>query len=109
MEPAVAGFSEAVHATEFAEPDFPVYSNVTEMPSASAQNARELLIRQLTAPVKWTGEVTKIAAQYPGALFVELGPGNVLTGLLTRIVPGARGIACGTPADIEKLMTQLTQ
>jgi [acyl-carrier-protein] S-malonyltransferase len=50
-----------------------------------------------------------MAAQYPDALFVEMGPGNVLTGLLTRIVPGARGMACGTPADIEKLITQLTQ
>ena len=109
MEPAVGGFSEAVHATEFAEPDFPVYSNVTESPSSSAQDARELLIKQLTAPVRWTGEVTKMAAQYPDALFVEMGPGNVLTGLLTRIVPGARGMACGTPADIEKLITQLTQ
>jgi [acyl-carrier-protein] S-malonyltransferase len=109
MEPAVPGFADAVIATEFAEPAFPVYSNVTEEPSASAQQARELLIKQLTAPVKWAGEVTKLAAAYPGALFVEMGPGNVLTGLLTRIVPAARGIACGTPADVDKLITQLTQ
>jgi [acyl-carrier-protein] S-malonyltransferase len=109
MEPAVGGFSETVAATEFAEPRFPVYSNVTEQPSTSAQNARELLIRQLTAPVKWTGEVTAIAAAYPDALFVEMGPGNVLTGLLTRIVPSARGIACGTPSDVEKLVNMVTQ
>ena len=109
MEPAVGGFSEVVTQTEFAEPAFPVYSNVTEQPSSSAQNARELLIRQLTAPVKWAGEVTNMAAAYQGALFVEMGPGNVLTGLLTRIVPSARGIACGTPADIDKLITQLAQ
>ena len=109
MEPAVGGFSEVITQTEFAEPAFPVYSNVTEMPSTSAQNARELLIRQLTAPVKWAGEVTNMAAACPGALFVEMGPGNVLTGLLTRIVPSARGIACGTPADVDKLITQLAQ
>ena len=109
MEPAVGGFTEAVNATEFAEPQFPVYSNVTEEPSTSAQNARELLIRQLTAPVKWTGEVTNMAAAYPDALFVEMGPGNVLTGLLTRIAPSARGIACGSPADMDKLINQLTK
>jgi len=109
MQPAVAGFSEAVQATEFAEPRFPVYSNVTEQPSTSAENARDLLIRQLTAPVKWAGEVTNIAGKYPDALFVEMGPGNVLTGLLTRIVPSARGIACGTPADIDKLLNRLAQ
>jgi [acyl-carrier-protein] S-malonyltransferase len=107
MEPAVQGFSEAVNATAFSEPAFPVYSNVTEGPSDSAANARELLIKQLTAPVRWTGEVTKLCAAFPGALFVEMGPGNVLTGLLTRIVPSARGIAVGTPADIEKLAAQV--
>ena len=109
MEPAVGGFTEVVTQTEFAEPAFPVYSNVTEAASTSAQNARELLIRQLTAPVKWAGEVTNLAAAYPNALFVEMGPGNVLTGLLTRIVPSARGVACGTPADVDKLITQLAQ
>ena len=107
MEPAVQGFSEAVNATQFGEPGFPVYSNVTTGPSDSAADARELLIKQLTAPVKWTGEITALCAAYPDALFVEMGPGNVLTGLLTRIVPTARGIAVGTPADIEKLATQV--
>jgi [acyl-carrier-protein] S-malonyltransferase len=107
MEPAVAGFEAAVNETEFAEPAFPVFSNVTEEPSGSSANARELLVKQLTAPVKWFGEVTKMAAKFPGALFVELGPGNVLTGLLTRIVPAAQGIAVGTPADVDKLITQL--
>ncbi len=107
MEPAVAGFSEAVHATQFAEPDFPVYSNVTEQASSSSDEARELLIRQLTAPVRWAGEITRIAKEHPDALFVELGPGNVLTGLLTRIAPAAKGIACGTPADVDRLMNQI--
>jgi [acyl-carrier-protein] S-malonyltransferase len=109
MEPAVKGFTEAVDATELAEPEFPVYSNVTEEPSTSAADARELLIKQLTAPVRWAGEVTQIATKYPHALFVEMGPGNVLTGLLTRIVPAAKGMACGTPADVEKLMTHIAQ
>jgi [acyl-carrier-protein] S-malonyltransferase len=107
MEPAVAGFKEAADTTEFAQPSFPVYSNVTEEPSTSADNARELLVQQLTAPVRWAGEITRIATKYPHALFVEMGPGNVLTGLLTRIVPTAKGIACGTPADLDKLINQL--
>ena len=107
MEPAVEGFAEATNDTEFAEPSFPVYSNVTEEPSSSSAEARELLIRQLTAPVRWAGEVTRIAGKFPDALFVEMGPGTVLTGLLSRIVPAAKGIACGTPADVEKLLNQL--
>ena len=107
MEPALEGFSEAVMATEFGEPAFPVYSNVTQEPSISADDARRLLIEQLTSPVRWTGEVTSIAKRFPDALWVELGPGNVLTGLLGRIVPAARGIACGTPADVDKLYSLL--
>ncbi len=108
MEPAVEGFSETVMATPFGEPAFPVYSNVTEDASTSAEDARKLLIDQLTSPVRWTGEITRIAKKFPEALFVELGPGNVLTGLLGRIVPAARGIACGTPADVEKLYSLLS-
>lgn len=107
MEPAVPGFEEEVKRTEFSEPDFPVYSNVTEHPSASSADARDLLVKQLTAPVRWAGEITRMAAEHPDALFVEMGPGNVLTGLLTRIVPSARGIPCGTPADFDKLVNQL--
>jgi [acyl-carrier-protein] S-malonyltransferase len=107
MEPAVPGFADAIAETTFGEPDFPVYSNVTEAPSGSADDARKLLVKQLTAPVRWAGEITAIAAEHPDALFVEMGPGAVLTGLLTRIVPSARGIACGTPAGIEQLLTQL--
>lgn len=107
MEPALEGFSEAVMSTEFAEPSFPVYSNVTEDASSSADDSRRLLIEQLTSPVRWTGEITRIAKRFPDALYVELGPGNVLTGLLGRIVPAARGIACGTPADVDKLYSLL--
>ncbi len=107
MEPAVPGFCEAINATEFAEPEFPVFSNVTEQPSASAADARELLIKQLTSPVRWAGELTKIAGQFPDSLYVELGPGTVLTGLLSRVVPTAKGVACGTPADIDKLLNHL--
>jgi [acyl-carrier-protein] S-malonyltransferase len=108
MEPAQEAFREVLAATTFAEPSFPVFSNVTEKESNGAENARELLATQLTAPVKWDGEIKNIAACYPDALFVELGPGSVLTGLLTRIVPGARGVACGTPGEVEKLLAQVS-
>jgi [acyl-carrier-protein] S-malonyltransferase len=107
MEPAREGLRKALASTTFSEPAFPVYSNVTETESKGAADARELLATQLTSPVRWAGEITNIAARFPEALFVELGPGAVLTGLLSRIVPGARGLACGTPAEIDKLMAQV--
>jgi len=107
MEPAADGLREALAATTFAEPAFPVFSNVTEKESNGAADARELLATQLTSPVKWAGEITNIASKFPHALFVELGPGAVLTGLLSRIVPGSRGVACGSPAEVEKLLAQV--
>ena len=107
MEPAEKGLRDALASTNFAEPAFPVYSNVTEKESTGAADARELLATQLTSPVRWAGEITNIASRFPEALFVELGPGAVLTGLLSRIVPAARGIACGTPSEVEKLLAQV--
>lgn len=107
MEPAERGLREVLASTSFAEPAFPVFSNVTEKESAGAADARELLAAQLTSPVRWAGEIRNVASRFPEALFVELGPGAVLTGLLSRIVPGARGVACGTPAEVEKLLSQV--
>jgi [acyl-carrier-protein] S-malonyltransferase len=109
MEPAETGFSQALADTTFAEPAFPVYSNVTGEECRSSAEAKKLLARQLTAPVRWAEEVSTMATAFGDVLFVEMGPGNVLTGLLGRIVPGARGIACGTPADVERLMRQVAQ
>jgi [acyl-carrier-protein] S-malonyltransferase len=107
MEPAQEGLRQALEETVFAAPAFPVYSNVTEKESGSAADTRELLATQLTSPVKWAGEIRNIVACFPEALYVELGPGAVLTGLLSRIAPAARGVACGTAADVEKLLQQV--
>lgn len=107
MKPAEDGLRQALAATSFGEPAFAVFSNVTEQASRSAADARELLAKQLTSPVRWAGEITNIASRFNDPIFVELGPGAVLTGLLTRIVPGARGVACGTTAEVEKLLSKV--
>lgn len=104
MEPAAAGFKQAVDDTPFTDPRFPIYSNVDAQPSTSASHAREMLFRQLTAPVLWSTLVRNIAREIPDALYVEMGPGAVLSGLVPRLVPGAKAISCGAPADVEKLL-----
>lgn len=109
MHPAATDFRQAVMASSFSEPAFPVYSNVTQRPSESSDDARTLLVQQLTSPVKWVGEIEAIAGRFPNALFLEMGPGNVLTGLLGRIVPGARGMACGTAGEVEKVLNLIVQ
>jgi [acyl-carrier-protein] S-malonyltransferase len=104
MQPAVVGLTNAIATSAFTDPVYPVYSNVTAEPATTATEAKDLLLRQLTSPVRWSAEVRNMAAQYPDALFVEMGPGNVLTGLMGRLVKGARTLACGTTADVEKLL-----
>jgi [acyl-carrier-protein] S-malonyltransferase len=107
MKPSEPGLRDALAASGIGDPVFPVFSNVTEQPCTSASDAVELLRRQLTSPVRWVGLVRNLAAAYPGALFVEMGPGNVLTGLVKRIVPGARTATCGTVADIDNVLSQV--
>lgn len=107
MSPVEIAFSGAIASTGFLDPDFPVYSNVTAEPCTTAEESRTLLLRQLTSPVRWSAEVRAMASAYPDALYVELGPGNVLCGLVSRIVPGARTVAVGAPADIDKLTEAL--
>lgn len=104
MEEAAAGLKIALDAAPIAATDFPVYSNVSAYPSAGSADAKKLLLRQLTSPVRWTDLVLHTAEDLPGALYVEMGPGAVLSTLVKRIVPGARTMTCGTPAEVEQLL-----
>ncbi len=107
MAPAAEGLRDALSESAIGEPVFPVYSNVTADAITSGKEAGELLVKQLTRPVRWVDLIRNMAATLPDALYVEMGPGSVLTGLLPRIVPGLRAQACGTPADVEKLLAQV--
>ena len=104
MEPAVVGLTDAIATSAFIEPAFPVFSNVTADASTTAVAAKELLLRQLTSPVRWSTEMRNIAQHFPDALYVEMGPGNVLTGLMGRLVKGAKTFACGTASEVDKLL-----
>ena len=104
MEPAVVGLTDAIATSAFMDPLYPVYSNVTAGASTTAVDAKDLLLRQLTSPVLWSTEIRNIAATFPDALYVEMGPGNVLSGLVGRLVKGARTFSCGTPPEVEKLL-----
>jgi [acyl-carrier-protein] S-malonyltransferase len=104
MQPAVVGLTNAIATSAFTDPIFPVFSNVTAEASTTAVDAKDLLLRQLTSPVRWSAEIRNIAKRFPDALYVEMGPGNVLSVLMGRLVKGARTFACGTPAEAEKLL-----
>lgn len=84
MEPARAELAEAIDHTEFAVPVCPVFQNVDALPHTDPAEIKGNLIAQLTAPVRWTQSVRNMIAA--GATeFVELGPGKVLQGLISKI------------------------
>ena len=62
--------------------------------------------RQL--PVRWTDEVLGIAERLPDALYVEMGPGSVLVGLVKKIAPALRTQTCGSAAEVEQLLELVT-
>ena len=84
MEPARAELAEAIAATEIHVPVCPVFQNVDALPHTDPAEIKANLIAQLTAPVRWTQTVRNMIAA--GATeFVELGPGKVLQGLVSKI------------------------
>lgn len=84
MEPARAELAEAIGRTEIHTPVCPVYQNVDALPHTDPAEIKRLLVAQLTAPVRWTQTVRNMVAD--GATeFVELGPGKVLQGLVSKI------------------------
>lgn len=86
MEPARIKLAKAIEETTFSTPVCPVYQNVDAKPHTSPQEIKENLLQQLTAPVRWTQCVQAMVAD--GAdKFVELGPGKVLQGLVSKIAP----------------------
>jgi [acyl-carrier-protein] S-malonyltransferase len=104
MEVAAPGLADALERTPPARPAFPVYANVSAEPVTDARRARQLLVDQLTRPVRWIDEVQAITGRYPEALYVEMGPGAVLTGLVKKIAPNVRTATCGTASEVEGLL-----
>ena len=108
MASAADGLDAALSSARWSDPAFPVYSNVTAERVGNAAQARTLLNRQLTSAVRWVQVVQAMAANHPGAMFVELGPGSVLTGLLKRLAPENPARACGTVPEVEALLQLLS-
>ena len=106
MQTAWQAFGQSLAHVAMADPTVPVYANVTAGPVTRADEAKRLLLEQLTAPVRWTQLIEQMVRDFPGALFVEMGPGSVLTGLARKIAPDAECVSCGTPAEVESLVTR---
>lgn len=84
MEPAREELAAAIEATQFTAPACPIYQNVSTFAVTDPSEIKKNLIFQLTAPVKWTQSIQNMIKD--GATkFIEVGPGNVLQGLVKKI------------------------
>ncbi len=86
MEPAREELARAIAETDFHAPVCPVYQNVSTHAETDPETIKKNLIAQLTAPVKWTQSVRNMVAD-GATVFVEVGPGKVLQGLVKKIDP----------------------
>jgi [acyl-carrier-protein] S-malonyltransferase len=102
MAYAEEGLREMLSEINFSDPKYPVISNVTAEPVTVGAQARELLVEQLTSPVRWAPSVERMVSLGANR-FVELGAGSVLCGLNKRNARGLPCVSLGAPSDLELL------
>ena len=102
MQPAADRLASELARVEVKAPGVPVVSNVEAKPNQDAARIKDLLARQVTAPVRWEESVQCLAGLGVEAV-VEVGAGAVLAGLVRRIAPDLSVHAAGDPASIEAL------
>lgn len=109
MESAARAFAPVVAAIESINaPRWPVIANATAAPLTEPDQIRTELVEQVTSPVRWIASVQRMVAAGV-TRFVEIGHGNVLTGLIKRIVPGLELINVNSAAAIEQLIARERQ
>jgi [acyl-carrier-protein] S-malonyltransferase len=106
MEPAAEVMAEALEKTMPRVPIVPVIANVSAAKATDPAEIRDLLVKQVTAMVRWR-ECINAMAELGVDSFVELGAGKVLSGLVRRIAPDAATASAATPAEVEALLKVL--
>jgi len=104
MRPAREGLEPRLDAVEFQDSRVPVVCNIDAVPVSSGAAARDALKRQVDGPVRWVESINWMAEQGKIDLFVEVGPGTVLTGLIRRIAPTTTTVSLDRASGTEKLL-----
>lgn len=100
MEPAERRLETDMQHVAFSKPSVPVYVNVDAAPVRTADGAKDALVRQVSRPVRWEQSVRRMIDDGV-SLFVEVGPGRVLSGLLARIDNGVERLSVQSPSDFQ--------
>ncbi len=101
MKPAEARLAGDLRGLQARDPRVPVIANVDALPKRDAASAIDALVRQVSSAVQWEASVQCLASAGVTA-YVEVGPGNVLSGLIRKIHRGASVAAVGSPEDFEE-------
>lgn len=108
MAPARDRLRKAIAAADLRDPGVPVVANVDARTHTDADEWAGLLAAQLVKPVRWRASLHTLADDGV-TMFCELGPGNVLAGLIKRTLPGIPVVGVAEPADVDRLMAQLAE
>ncbi len=103
MEPAIEGMKEAISQFTFRDPVIPVVVNSTAQPVTAAEEIKQELLMQLTSCVHWRGSVEYMVGAGVSA-FLEIGPGQVLSGLIKRISQNVLTMSIGDVRSIRDLI-----
>jgi [acyl-carrier-protein] S-malonyltransferase len=103
MKPAETRLVPELHGLRTATPRVPIVANVDATPKRTAAEAIKALVAQVSAPVRWEGVMRRLAAE-GATIFVEVGPGSVLSGLGRKIVPEATFTRIDRPEHVEDVV-----
>ena len=101
MASAEAKLRPALEQADLQVPQNPVIANVTAQPADTPEKIRETLARQVTGSVRWTESINFLLDQAGCELFLELGPGAILAGLVNRIRKGVEVLSISDAASVE--------
>ncbi|HEY0556221.1 MAG TPA: ACP S-malonyltransferase, partial [Thermoanaerobaculia bacterium] len=106
MRPAREGMTPLLEAADFRDPRLPVVTNVDAAPVTTGAAARDALIRQIDSPVRWVESILWMEDSLGVEAFVEVGPGNILSGMNRRIVRAARSTGISDPDHLRQLLAE---
>ena len=106
MKPAQDRLEPELAKASFRDPRVPLVNNVDAAVVRTAAECRDGLVRQVSAPVRWQESVARLAAEGV-TTFIEVGPGEVLSGLVKKIAPGIRVLNVQDPGSLEKTASAL--
>jgi len=108
MQPAASGLAQVIATTQVQDARVPIISNITAQPLTIAQDIREELAEQISSSVQWIRTIEYLV-QAGVSVFIEIGPGQALTGMIKRISKGVTTVTISSMADIEKASLSLRE